>query len=61
MLTSYAKKEFENKLIAKTNYSFGGKTPYKDGSKSTSSLSNYMVDRKGVVKVRPVSKHEKSA
>lgn len=56
VLKAYAKKEFENKLAARSNYSFGGLTPFQEKRKgSLAEGAAFSFDRKGVVQVRSAS------
>jgi len=53
MLKAYAKKEFENKLAARSNYSFGGLTPFPEKRKGSAlGASAFNFDRQGTVQVR---------
>jgi len=44
MLKAYAKKEFNNKLAARSNYSFGGLTPFQRKA-SASGGATFSFDR----------------
>lgn len=54
MLKGDAHNEFGRSLQAKSNYSFGGRTPMMEKRKNSAmSGSKYIIDKKGVMRMAP--------